>query len=233
LSLSCVVCAQCCLCLWIALVMCLEYPMLSVSLDCLSHVCCVPNVVCVFGLRLRQSRDTDNIGYSRHMTKAIQRHRQHWAHTTQDKDNPETQTTLGAQDTGLRQSRDTDNIGHTQDTGLRQSRDTDNIGHTRHRTKTIQRHRQHWEHKTQDKDNPETHTTWGTHDTEQRQSRDTDTIGDTQDTGQRQSRDTDNIGHTQDTGLRQSRDTDNIGHTRHRTKTIQRQRQHWAHKTQD
>ena len=48
-------------------------------------------------------------------------------------DNPETQTTLG-----------------TQDTGLRQSRDTDNIGHTRHRTKTIQRHRQHWAHKTQD-----------------------------------------------------------------------------------
>ena len=60
-------------------------------------------------------------------------------------DNPETQTTLG-----------------TQDTGLRQSRDTDNIGHTRHRAKTIQRHRQHWAHKTQDKDNPETETTLGT-----------------------------------------------------------------------
>ena len=28
-------------------------------------------------------------------------------------DNPETQTTLAIQDTGLRQSRDTDNIGHT------------------------------------------------------------------------------------------------------------------------
>ena len=37
----------------------------------------------------------------------------------------------------------------------------------------------------------------------------------------------------QDTGLRQSRDTDNIGHTRHRTKTIQRHRQHWPYKTQD
>jgi hypothetical protein len=38
---------------------------------------------------------------------------------------------------------------------------------------------------------------------------------------------------TQDTGRRQSRDNGNIGHTRHRTKTIQRQWQHWAHKTQD
>jgi hypothetical protein len=57
----------------------------------------------------------------------IQRHWQHWAHKTQDEDNPETLTTLG-----------------TQDTGRRQSRDTDNIGYTRHRTKTIQRHWQHW-----------------------------------------------------------------------------------------
>jgi hypothetical protein len=38
---------------------------------------------------------------------------------------------------------------------------------------------------------------------------------------------------TQDTGRRQSRDNGNIGHTRHRKKTIQRQWQHWAHKTQD
>jgi hypothetical protein len=82
---------------------------------------------------LRQSRDTDNIGHTRHRAKTIQRHIQHWAHKTQDKDNPETQTTLG-----------------TQDTGPRQFRDTDNTGHTRHRTKTIQRHRQHWAHKTQD-----------------------------------------------------------------------------------
>ena len=33
------------------------------------------------------------------MTKTIQRHRQHWAHKTQDKDNPETQTTLGTHKT--------------------------------------------------------------------------------------------------------------------------------------
>ena len=45
---------------------------------------------------LRQSRDTDNIGHTRHSTKTIQR-----------------QTTLAIQDTELRQSRDTDNIGHT------------------------------------------------------------------------------------------------------------------------
>jgi hypothetical protein len=64
-----------------------------------------------------------------------------------------------------------------------------------------------------------------------------------------QSRDTGNIGLTktqdednpetlatlgsQDTGRRQFRDTGNIGLTRHRTKTIQRHWQHWAHKTQD
>jgi hypothetical protein len=38
---------------------------------------------------------------------------------------------------------------------------------------------------------------------------------------------------TEDTGQRQPRDTDSIGHTRHRTKTIQRHWQYWAHKTQD
>ena len=62
---------------------------------------------------LRQSRDTVNIGYTRHMTETIQRHSQHWVHKTQDWDNPETQPTLGTQDTGLRQSRDTANIGYT------------------------------------------------------------------------------------------------------------------------
>ena len=32
----------------------------------------------------RQSRDTGNIGYTRHRTKTIQRHWQHWIHKTQD-----------------------------------------------------------------------------------------------------------------------------------------------------
>jgi hypothetical protein len=34
----------------------------------------------------RQSRDTGNIGYTRHRTKTIQRYWQHWVHKTQDED---------------------------------------------------------------------------------------------------------------------------------------------------
>jgi hypothetical protein len=47
---SCVLCSQCCQCLWIVFVLCLVFPMLSVSLDCLRPVSCVPNVVSVSGL---------------------------------------------------------------------------------------------------------------------------------------------------------------------------------------
>ena len=46
-SSSCVLCAQCCQCLWIVFVLCLVCPMLSVSLNCLRPVSCVPNVVSV------------------------------------------------------------------------------------------------------------------------------------------------------------------------------------------
>ena len=70
-----------------------------------------------------QSRDTGSIGYTRHRTKTIQRHWQHWIHKTQDEENPETLVALD-----------------TQDTGRRQSRDTGSIGYIRHRTKKIQRH---------------------------------------------------------------------------------------------
>jgi hypothetical protein len=38
---------------------------------------------------------------------------------------------------------------------------------------------------------------------------------------------------TQETERRQFRDNVNIGYTRDRTKTIQRQCQHWVHKRQD
>ena len=49
-SSSCVWSTQCCQCLWIVFVLCLVYPMLSVSLDCLRPVSGVPNVVSVSGL---------------------------------------------------------------------------------------------------------------------------------------------------------------------------------------
>ena len=56
-------------------------------------------------IKIGQSRDTGNIGHTRHRT--IQRHWQHWAHTTQDenKDNPETRATLGIHDTGRKQTK--------------------------------------------------------------------------------------------------------------------------------
>jgi hypothetical protein len=72
-----------------------------------------------------QSRETGNIGYTRHRTKTnktrgnqewtIQRNWQHWVHKTQDEDkqnkgqsridNPEKLATLGTQDTGRRQTK--------------------------------------------------------------------------------------------------------------------------------
>jgi hypothetical protein len=106
---SCVLCAQCYLCLWIVcfrpvsyvpnvtcvsglfvFVLCLMCPMLPVSLDCLFSSC----VLCAHCyLRLwivhrahktqdedKQSRDTGNIGHIRHRMKT---------------NNPETQVTLG------------------------------------------------------------------------------------------------------------------------------------------
>ena len=50
LSSSCVLCTQCSQCLWIFFVLCLVYPMFTVSLDCLRPVSCVPNVTSVSGL---------------------------------------------------------------------------------------------------------------------------------------------------------------------------------------
>jgi hypothetical protein len=112
LSSSCVLCTKCYQCLWIVFVLCLVYPMLPVSLDCLRPVSCVPNVTSVSGLSSSCFLCTQ--------CYPIQRHGQHWVHKTQDEDNPETLVTLG-----------------TQDRGRRQSRETGNIGYTRHRTRTI------------------------------------------------------------------------------------------------
>jgi hypothetical protein len=123
LSSSCVLCAQCCQWPWIIFVLCLVCPMLPVVLEYLCPVSWVPNVASGPGL--------SNIWHTRHGMKTILEHWQHWAHKTQDKDNPGTLATLGAQDTRWRQSRDTGNIWHT-----------------RHAMKTIQAHRQHWAHKT-------------------------------------------------------------------------------------
>ena len=59
--------------------------------------------------------------------------------------NPQTQTTLGTQDTEQRQH------------WVHKTQNTDNIRYTRHRTKTTlgtqdTEQRQHWVHKTQNKD---------------------------------------------------------------------------------
>jgi hypothetical protein len=48
--LSCVLCTQCYQFLRIVFILCLVYPMLPVSLDCLHPVSCVPNVASFSGL---------------------------------------------------------------------------------------------------------------------------------------------------------------------------------------
>jgi hypothetical protein len=96
--LSCVLCTQCYLCLWIAhslfalgisltFVLYLVYPMLPVSLDCpllicpwvSSNLCFVypmlavslyfPFLICPWVFSYLCPRDTGNIGYTRHRTK--------------------------------------------------------------------------------------------------------------------------------------------------------------------
>ena len=52
LSSSCVLFTQCCQCVWIVFILCLVYPMLSVCLDCLHPVSCLPSVVSVSGLSI-------------------------------------------------------------------------------------------------------------------------------------------------------------------------------------
>jgi hypothetical protein len=165
LSQSCVLCTQCWLCPWIVSDLCLVYPMLA--------------VLGTQDTGLRQSRDTANIGYTRHRSETIQRHNQHWVHKTETIQRHSQhwvhKTILAVSLDFLSPVSCVPNVGGvsglsqscvlctqcwlclwivsalgTQDTGLRQSRDTTNIGYTRHRSETIQRHNQHWVHKTQD-----------------------------------------------------------------------------------
>jgi hypothetical protein len=89
LSSFCVWCTHSCQCLWIVFVLCLVYPMLSVSLDCLRPVSGLPNVVSVSGL-------CSSCVWYTHYCQCLC---------------PETLTTLGTPETERRQSRDTDNIG--------------------------------------------------------------------------------------------------------------------------
>jgi hypothetical protein len=56
-------------------------------------------------IKNRQYRHTGNIGHMGHRMMTNQRHRQHWAHGTQDEDKPETQATLGTWDTGWWQTK--------------------------------------------------------------------------------------------------------------------------------
>jgi hypothetical protein len=98
-----------------------------------------------------QSKETDNIGYTRHRTKVretrrgnqewtIQRNWQHWVNKPLEKgkrkqkwqstmDNPKKLATLNTQDTGQRLEKTEGAIKNGQ------FRDTGNIGYTRHRTK--------------------------------------------------------------------------------------------------
>jgi len=124
----------------------------------------------------KPSRDTGNIGHTRHSTKTnnpetrgtlatqdtvrrqtIQRHGDHWSNKTHyndkpskdtgnigptrhstKKNHPETQGTLVTQDTVRRQTiqRHREHGSHNIQYNEKPSRDTGNIGHTRHSKKT-------------------------------------------------------------------------------------------------
>jgi ribosomal protein L33 len=126
--------------------LCLVYPMLPVSLDCLSS----PYVLCtqccqflwIVCLRLMSCvPNVGNIGYTRHKTKT---------------NNPEKPATLGTQDIRRRQTiqRNWQHWVHKTEGEDKQSRETGNIGYTRHKAKT---------------NNPEKLATLGTQDIRRRQ----------------------------------------------------------------
>jgi hypothetical protein len=100
-------CAQCCLYLrifyyWLSLL----FAVLFLCFDCRPSVSCVPNVACISGLFIidchlsmtvnnRQSRDTGNIGHTRHRRTTIKAKEQHNKQKWQSIiENPEIQATL-------------------------------------------------------------------------------------------------------------------------------------------
>jgi hypothetical protein len=177
-----------------------------------------------------QSRETDNIGYTRQRMKTKKTEGQ-WR-----MDNPEKLATFGTQDTGWRQGKLRGNqewtiqrnwqhlVHKTQDEDNQnwgaikngQSRETDNIGYTRHRMKTNKTEGQ-WR-----MDNPEKLATFGTQDTGWRQ---TKLRGNQEWTIQRNWQHWVHKTHDEDKqnwgAMKngQSRETGNIWYTTHRTKT--------------
>jgi hypothetical protein len=160
------------------------HPTLTVSLDCLRPVSCVPHVdsnnletLSTRGTQntgRRQSRDTVNVGYTRHRMKTIHRHCQRGVHKTQGEDKQYRDSvnveyarhrlclvypTLTVSLDCLRHVSCVPHVDSisglsSQDTGRRQFRDTVNVEYTRHRAKT---------------NNLETVSTWSTQDTGRRQ----------------------------------------------------------------
>jgi hypothetical protein len=126
-------------CIWIVFILCLcvpnvasvsglssscvfVYPMLPAHLDCLRPVSLYTQCYQGFGTVFALGRYTGNIGYTRHGTKTVQIHWEHWVYKdtgrrqsrytgnigytkTQDEDSPDTLATMGTQDTGRRQTK--------------------------------------------------------------------------------------------------------------------------------
>ena len=91
----------------------------------------------------KQSRDTDNIGHTRHRRTTIKAKEQHNKQKGKSIiENPEIQATLGTRRNEEKQSKNT--IQKTEVAiNNKQSRDTGNIGHTTHRRTTIKAKEQH------------------------------------------------------------------------------------------
>jgi len=194
----------------------------------------------------KPSRDTGNIGHTKHSTntnnsekqgtlvtqdtvqrQTIQRHGKHWSHKTQYEDKP---------------PRDTGNIGHARHSTMTNHPETRGTLITQDTVpiQTIQRHREHWSHKTQYDDKKSRDTVNIGHTRHSTKANNPETRGTLakQDTVRRHTilihgehwphktqyednkfRDTLNMGHTRYSTMKnQPKDRGNNGHTRHSTK---------------